>query len=410
MVTDHTYAASMSKSVLEETTMNKIDLRIRELQARSIGRPSRKRKTALQLECDSFLSSLPEKGISLKNADPKHILKFLAYKDNSGRGRTQVHVIDCQFIGRPGLQSCDCPRRMCAQYMKKIVGNLRMIMHGLGRGWSWDEIDGVGNPASSVEVEEFCMSIAEEQAEAHVVVKQAVPLYPDKLIRLAKFLSREMCVSQDAKNSFLLCRDKAFFLLQYFMGERGGDLSKLLVQEVYRLKDQAGLVIRQTFGKGRADEVSVVKHCTDDTFCPVCAVDEYVERAKEVGIVIDSGFFFRKTERDSVLDTMMTQPAWNKRLRTYLVDIGAFEGETTHSLRGGCAIVLKLCQDSDEASKVHLGWKSQSCWEHYTRSQTMDSDRAAKTLATVFDNQDQLDRVYKFKELSSYTLSHAFGC
>ena len=67
----------------------------------------------------------------------------------------------------------------------------------------------------------------DEQAEAHVLTKQARPMNMQKLVALVQYLTRELkskLLSQ--RDTFLFLRDRAFFLAQFLSGERGGDLNK----------------------------------------------------------------------------------------------------------------------------------------------------------------------------------------
>ena len=61
-----------------------------------------------------------------------------------------------------------------------------------GRGDAWDMASGTGNPALAPTVSDYISGIADEQVEAHVPIKQAVPIFPDKIMRLAGYLSREL--------------------------------------------------------------------------------------------------------------------------------------------------------------------------------------------------------------------------
>ena len=87
-----------------------------------------------------------------------------------------------------------------------------------------------------------------------------------------------------------------------------------------------------------------VKAVEGASYCPVGALEHLVKGALSLGMVLDGGYIFRSTTSDGqVLPQRVSQQAMNKRLCLYLSQIGLFLGETTHSLRGGCAIVFKLC-------------------------------------------------------------------
>ena len=206
--------------------------------------------------------------------------------------------------------------------------------------------------------------------------------------------------------------DRAFFLVQYFSGERGGDLTKLLVQEIFKSPSGDALIIRQTFGKTRTDRRCVIKAVDGADYCPVAALKALMEGAPSLGVDIDSGYVFCTTTSDGhVLPKRVTQQALNKRLQTYLTSIGLFSNETTHSLRGGCAIILKLCHDSVQESCEHVGWKTSASWEYYVREKTYESQVAADTLRLFFAHEDQSnDKIGCLTEVDLWRLDRAFPC
>ena len=211
-----------------------------------------------------FISGLPEPH-DWDTCTPREVLRFVANKDITGRGSTQVHDIHCEYVGKGGVFSCVCPHRLSLAYVKRIIAVLKEELQRMGRGVIWDSIRQVGNPAVAPEVVAYVSGIVDEQAEAHVPVRQAVPIFPEKV---AGYWSRELLqrhiTHRAHRERFLLLLDQAFFLLQYFTGEMGGggggggDLPKLLVQEVFRTPERDALVIQQTYGKTRLDRKCVV--------------------------------------------------------------------------------------------------------------------------------------------------------
>ena len=380
------------------------------MQGRISKKQSSKKRDSLACQLEEFLISLPG-GQDISSCSVKDVLRFLAFKDISGGGKTQVHDSDCEFVGRAGVFDCECPCRLSAEYLKRIVTSLKAIFRQAGRGESWDIRLQSGNPAAAPQVSDYTVSVQEEQAEAHVVKKQANPLFPEKLIRLSEYLLRECRhVSSSVLDRFLFLRDRAFFLLQFYLGERGGDLLKLLFQEVYRGQDDEGLVIRQTYGKLRAENLSYVPRCNGSSHCPVTALDQYVQGVRAMGVELTSGFVFRKLSSYGwVLDTPLTQTGMTRRLVKYLSAIGAYDGETTHSLRGGLAILLKLHHGSDSGSASHVGWRTQAVWEHYSRSQLLESREVAQTLLGIFQTEDDDVLAGKaFNALDCQKLSRAY--
>ena len=68
---------------------------------------------------------------------------------------------------------------------------------------------------------------------AGVTPKQAVPMFTDKLVRLADHIDSKLRdTSNDATTIYILARDQAFFKARLFSGDRPGDLSQVKTQEI----------------------------------------------------------------------------------------------------------------------------------------------------------------------------------
>jgi hypothetical protein len=120
----------------------------------------------------------------------------------------------------------------------------------MGRVIPWEVGNIKSNPVISAEVQEYMKAIQLEQAQGHVVPVQAPPLFLDKLRRISKYLVLQIGRPDlSATNKLVLFRDRAFLLLQFFAGDRAGDLGSMLTQEIKRLEDNSGFLISHTFGK-----------------------------------------------------------------------------------------------------------------------------------------------------------------
>ena len=133
----------------------------------------------------SFLAALPIPKL-LPSASSSDILKFLIWKDKSGR--TKVHQTSCPGIGKQKPSSCECPSRLSAGTVDNIIGKLRAIFTEAGLGGEWDNRLGIGNPVSHPSIKNYLRSIKEEQAQARVCPKKSIPLFLDKLQRLAEHI------------------------------------------------------------------------------------------------------------------------------------------------------------------------------------------------------------------------------
>lgn len=69
-----------------------------------------------------------------------------------------------------------------------MVQNLLEIFFESGRGKLWDERSKIGNPAAAHCVKQYLKLIQEEQAAAHVLTKQAKPIFLGKGKRIASYI------------------------------------------------------------------------------------------------------------------------------------------------------------------------------------------------------------------------------
>ena len=197
-----------------------------------------KKKTALQREFEIFLRTVGKK--SLFTATPNDIRCFLVGKDE--KGRTQVHVIGCEHLGKLGIFPCSCPCRLSAGTVQSVIGQLNSIFQNLGKGSSWHEETRSGNPAASGEVQKYLKAIKLEQSKSHVSSKQAKPLFLEKLRKLNGYLDLKLKSELSVSERFVHLRDQAFFKTQFFSGDRANDLGFTLTQEIKKLPDGKGFL------------------------------------------------------------------------------------------------------------------------------------------------------------------------
>lgn len=81
-----------------------------------------------------------------------------------------------------------------------------------------------------------------------------------------------------------------------------------------------------------------------------------------------------------------------------------WEGETPHSARSGCALILAWLGISNEIIKSHVGWKSDDMLKHYIAPNVLcDKIKSAKSLSKtsevipdkVFANIEQIQNLRK---------------
>lgn len=79
-----------------------------------------------------------------------------------------------------------------------------------------------------------------------------------------------------------------------------------------------------------------------------------------------------------------------------MISLGLYDGETPHSFRAGCALLLEtsgVAKDKQDLMQ-HIGWKCEKSARYYARSQLLaDAGRVAKGLA-VSVNDDKVESFY----------------
>ena len=90
-----------------------------------------------------------------------------------------------------------------------------------------------------------------------------------------------------------------------------------------------------------------------------------------MGVDLSTGFIFRKVgDGNVVLETPITYDVAYDRLRSYLGTLGIYQGETPHSLRGGCAVTMRVAGVADGVQDLqqHIGWRSSAMPMRYSRA------------------------------------------
>ena len=327
-------------------------------------------KDRLRVDFETFLASRSSgppslaTSSSLLAATPTDVIRFLHYRDQGGR--TQVHAFDCLHFGLLGSFDCGCPKHFAAKTIDSYVGQLRAVFNAVGRR-------GFQNPCDSVDVKGWVRACAKEQARHRVPVRQATPIFSSQLQLLVKEIDlREACLTASdpfMPSRYALLRDRAFFLVQWFAGDRAGDLGRALTKEVVRLED-GSLLFNHTVGKtirDAAGQLLVIPRILDNpSLCPVLAFDRYVDACRSAGLDLRLGYLFPPTappRHDSIRNLPLSITTVNNRLQAYLPDSGL----TAHGSRGGCAITLLMLGATPESVKEHCRWASDEVFRHYTK-------------------------------------------
>ena len=346
-----------------------------------------KAKESFRLDFEKFLSVrsvCPPKSVtssSLSSASSLDVIRFLHTRDKGGR--TQVHAIGCAHLGLSGFHDCGCPRRLAAGTVDSYVGMLRAIFNDSGRRFHL-------NPCDSHDVKAWVKSYAREQQRSRVPIKQAKPSFSTHLRLLVAEIDKRFALlpwgGPFFPDKFLLLRDKAFFLIQWFSGDRAGDLGRALGKEVVRL-EEGSLLFHHTVGKtirSASGQLLVVPRLEGGSpLCPVAAFNKYVGACKTAGLELVDGRLFPPLASPRHLSIRKNKDLSSndatKRLRLYLPD----EDLTSHSARGGVAITLFMLGASQEAVMEHCRWASAEVCRHYTKLERIRRlDSSARILQT----------------------------
>ena len=299
-----------------------------------------------------------------------------------------------------GIKGCFCPKRLAAGTVSTLIGQLKSIFDDMGRKGEWIDCGAVkyGNPVSSSLVSRYLEAIKLEQSQAHVPIKQAKPLFFDKLQKISKLIDQKLKQKdQSPSQIFIYLRDQSFFKLQFFAGDRAHDLSLCLAQEVRQLPNDNGLVfchtVGKTLGNGKVNEF-VIAPVDDKLLCPVEGLFKYVNGAQSMGLDLRQGYLFRALDssRKKVLDSHVSSSGMNTRLQTYLKELGIFEGETVHGIRGGCAITLVATGVASSSEVMdHVGWRDKAMFDRYSRLNKLVDATAVSSLYAQVANKNELD-------------------
>lgn len=123
----------------------------------------------------------------------------------------------------------------------------------------------------------------------------------DKLTQLSLYLQRRLEGSVTLIDRFILARDQAYFKTAFFSGDRPGDLAQIKISEILRFPNDDGFLFNHVWGKTLRDgdqNVFGIRRNQQTAICPIAAIEQYVDVARQLGIDLSSGYLFRSTTPD----------------------------------------------------------------------------------------------------------------
>lgn len=362
-----------------------IDARLQQLLNYDQATSYTRQKHSLQKELEDFLVSLPGRP-TLATVTPRDLCRFLVFKDK--HGKTQVHRHPCAFLGQRGLHSCGCPLRLSYKTVDSYIGKLRSIFHSIGRDGEWDRRLGLGNPAADKQLKDYLRLLTAEQLQARITPKQATPFFLDKLAQLAQHIDHALAIPNiPVVRQYLLARDQAYFKAVFFSGDRPGDMGQVQVPGILRFPNDDGFLFNHVWGKTLRDgdsNVFGIRRNSNTTICPVIGIERYIEIARKLNIDLTTGYLFRPTTpKGGIANSPLSSSTAEARLKLYLQEMGADDGETLHGFRAGCAVTLAL--SGAELSEImdHVGWTRRHTALYYIKlAKVLNPQGASATLAS----------------------------
>lgn len=294
--------------------------------------------------------------------------------------------------GVKGCFPCGCPFRLAAGTVDSLIGKLRAIFQDQDRAGDWESGLGLGNPAASILVKKYLKRVREEQAVAGITPQQAVPLFVDKLARLADHIDGRLAASTDNPlQMYIFVRDQAYFKTLFFSGDRPGDLAVVKTHEILRFPNDDVLLFNHTWGKtlrGGKSNLFGIKRCANLKICPVTAIEKYLSTSRAMHVNLTDGFLFRPTTaQGAIADSSVSLEAMNARLKTYLREAGLDDGETAHSFRSGCTVTLALSGSAFADVMGHVGWERAHTARYYMQlEKVLRHDSTCALMAEAVDS------------------------
>lgn len=242
-------------------------------------------------------------------------------------------------------------------------------------------------------MKDYLRLITAEQLQARITPKQATPFFVDKLTQLSLYLQRKLQNTVTPIDRFIIARDQAYFKTVFFSGDRPGDLGQVKVAEILRFPNDDGFLFNHVWGKTLRDgdqNVFGIRRNQQTVICPIAAIEQYMDVARQLGVDLSRGYLFRPSTPDKgIQDSPFSSAAAESRLKTYLKDMGVHEGETLHGFRSGCAITLALTGADLSEIMDHVGWNRRHTALYYLQlAKVLNPTGASEKLASpqISDN------------------------
>lgn len=256
------------------------------------------------------------------------------------------------------------------------ISTLRQRLAALA---SWHQEHGFADPTKAPVVRKVLRGVQEIHPGEQ---KRAAPLQIEQLTRIDSQLANSIVRARDVGDRTAVLRDtrdRSLFLLGFWRGFRGDELSRLRVEHI-RVIPQEGM-------ECYLPRTKTDRHLKGQTFrapqlsrmCPVSAYLDWVRAAD-----LQDGPVFRRIDRwGNLSNDAMNVDSLLPLLRRVLAtnEIDAAELYSTHSLRRGFASWATANGWDLKTLMEHVGWKSaQSAMRYIDLADPFNQQRIEKTL------------------------------
>ena len=141
--------------------------------------------------------------------------------------------------------------------------------------------------------------------------------------------------------------------------------------------------------------------------CPIRGIEQYLDVARQMQIDLTRGYLFRPTTpKGSVQDSPLTSSTAEARLKHYLTQMGANDGETLHGFRAGCAITLALTGADLSEIIQHVGWARRHTALYYMQlAKVLNPEGASARLASSAASADLVAPLWDANHLQRFVLA-----
>ena len=197
-----------------------------------------------------------------------------------------------------------------------------------------------------------------------------------------------------------------YFKVVFFSGDQPGDMGQVKVPEILRFPNDDGLLFNHLWGETLRDgdtNVFGIRRNPHVAICPVAGIERYMAITQQVKIDLTTGYLFRPTTlKGGIRDSPLTSATAEARLKLYLNEKGADDGETLHGFRSGCAVTLALSGANTAEIMDHVGWARRHTTTYYLQLAKVlnpadaSTRLAAEGLADVTSHWRTLNELKRF--------------